>query len=150
MNRREFSKAAFCVAGAALVAPAALALEPHAIADCIVIDYEKNARRWRHLDEPDDRGHTFIYEDTGKQVSYRHFELLRNDGLVMGESARVTRWSEMYHAFESEFLHARMQPGAKAFTRDEFLDYVLDIRDSLNGRIVPVETLPGMEHVLPE
>jgi len=141
MNRRDFGKVAFAVAATAVVAPAALAAEPSAIIDCIVIDYETNKQRWRPLDHADVAGHTFVYEDTGEQVTHRHFEFLRGDGLVAGAGTRIEYWTEFYDLCENEFLHMLKLPATRRFDHAEFLRYVEDVRYYLNGRIVPPDQL---------
>lgn len=141
MNRREFGKAALGVATAVLIAPMARAVEPSAIIDCIVIDYEKDKHRLVHLKEPDFEGRNFVYEDSGEQVGYRHFEFLRSDGLVMGQSSEMQWWTQCYDSLEDEFMHATFPAGGKRFSRDEFRSYVEGVRDYFNGRIVPVDEL---------
>jgi hypothetical protein len=141
MNRREFGKAALGVAGTALIAPRALAAEHRSIVDCIVIDYVKNKKRWVHLKQPDENGRTFVYEDTAGTIDYRHFEFLGSDGLVAGRSSTTKLWTQCYDSFESEFVNMYMPPGAKKFTRSEFVRYVEDVRYYFNGRIVPIEDL---------
>ena len=139
MNRREFGIAAFGATAAAFIAPVARAGESRAIADCIVIDYEKPRQSMVWLDEPDEKGHTFVHEDTDEQVSYRHIEFLRNDGLVMGESWELSQWSKYYNSFRSEFLSTMKPAGAKGFTYDEFLKYAQEVREYFDGRMIPSE-----------
>jgi hypothetical protein len=141
MNRRDFGKAALAVAATAVVAPAALAAEPSAILDCIVIDYETDKLRWRPLEHPDFSGHTFEYENTGEQTKHRHFEFLRADGLVMGAGTRIEHWTAFYDHSENEFQHLFKPVTTKRFDHAEFLRYVEDVRYYLNGRIVPPDQL---------
>jgi hypothetical protein len=141
MNRRDFGKTALAVAASAMVAPAALASTPRSITDSVVIDYEGKGLRWVYLDAPDETGHRFAYEDTGETVRYRHFEFLRDDGLVVGESTKMSRWAESYDSFEREFLQMSKPPGSKRFSGEEFSRYVEEVRYYYDGRIVPVEDL---------
>jgi hypothetical protein len=141
MNRREFGIAAIGATAAALIAPVARAGELRAITDCIVIDYEKPKQRFVLLDEPDEKGHKFVFEDADQRMSYRHIEFLRNDGLVMGESWQLSRWSRNYDSFKNEFLSTLKPSGAKSFTYDEFLKYAQEVREYFDGRMVPSEEL---------
>jgi len=141
MNRREFGKTALGVAAAALIAPRAMAAEHRNIIESIVIDYERSKKRWRHLKEPDEAGHAFLYEDTDETEAYRHFEFLGSDGLVVGKSSKLARWTECYESLESEFLSLYKPPSGKRFNHGEFLKYVEEVRDYFNGRIVPIEEL---------
>ena len=141
MNRREFGKTALGLAAAAVIAPRAMAAEHRSIIESIVIDYERYKKRWRHLEEPDEQGHTFVYEDTDEMEGYRHFEFLGSDGLVVGKSSKIARWTECYDTLQSEFLYLYKPQSGKRFSHDEFLKHVEQVRDYFNGRIVPIEEL---------
>lgn len=141
MNRRDFGKAALGVAATSLITPVALAQGHRSIKDCVVIDFEKNKKRWRHLSEPDEAGRTFVYEETSKTAQYRHFEFLGSDGLVVGISSPMEHWTRCYDFFENEFVYFYKQPAGKVFSHPEFLTYVEGVRDYLNGYIVPPKDL---------
>jgi hypothetical protein len=141
MNRRDFGKTAFAVTVTALAAPAALGSAPHSVTDSIVIDFDKSQKRWVHLRTPDENGRNFAYEDTGKMVRYRHFEFLRDDGLIVGQSTTMGNWTQAYDAFENEFVHMYKPAGGKRYTHEEFQKYVDDVRIYLNGWIVPLNEL---------
>lgn len=129
------------IAVAVAVAPSALAAQTAAVIDCIVIDHQVSGKTWVYLPEPDFEGRRFRFEEDGEQVQYRHFEFLRADGLVIGVSARIERWTECYDRTEDEFIHMYKPPAYKRFDHAEFLQYVEDVRYSLNGYIVPPEQL---------
>jgi hypothetical protein len=142
MNRREFGKTALGVAAVAMVAPRALAAtQSRSIIDCIVIDYEKNKKKWVHLKQPDQDGRTFVYKDTSGTIQYRHFEFLGSDGLVVGKSSPMSLWTQCYDSFETEFENLSMPTGGKRFTRSEFTSYVEEVKLYYNGRIVPISDL---------
>jgi hypothetical protein len=141
MNRRDFGKTAFAVTVTGMVAPVALASTPHSVTDSIVIDFEKSRRRWVHLHSPDEAGRKFAYEETGETVRYRHFEFLRDDGLVVGQSTKMTGWTQAYDSFENEFVHLYKPAGSKQFSHEEFVKYADEVRIYLNGWIVPLHEL---------
>ncbi len=141
MNRRDFGKTAFAVTATALFAPVALASTTHSITDSIVIDFEKNRKRWAHLRVPDERGQHFAFEETGDVVRYRHIEFLRDDGLIAGQSTTMQNWTSVYDSFENEFLHMYKPEGASRFTHEEFRKYVDNVRIYFNGWIVPLNEL---------
>jgi len=141
MNRRDFGKTAFAITVTAMVTPVALAQTTHAITDSIVIDFEKSRQRWVHLKTPDEKGRHFAYEETGQLVRYRHFQFLREDGLIAGESTKIENWTSVYDSFETEFLHMYKPAGGRRFTHEEFRDYVDEVRIYLNGWIVPLHEL---------
>jgi hypothetical protein len=146
MNRREFGKAALGVAAASFIGPVALAAAPRSIVDTIVIDYQKPKRRWRLLKEPDFEGHKFVYEDTDETESYRHFQFLGSDGLVVGESAEMKWWPACYDSLEDEFLHSFNPPAGKRFSHDEFRHYVEEVREYFNGRIITLEEMTAQQN----
>jgi hypothetical protein len=141
MNRRDFGKTALAVTVTAMAAPAALASTPHSVTDCIVIDFGKSQQRWVHLRTPDEKGRHFAYQETGEMVTYRHFEFLRDDGLVVGQSTTMAYWTQTYDTLENSFLAMRMPAGSKGFTPEEFRKYVDEVRIDLNGWIVPLTEL---------
>ena len=141
MNRRDFGKAALGVTAISLVAPAALAQTHRTVKDCIVIDYDKNKTNWHHLSQPDAKGRTFRYDASSKTAKYRHFEFLGSDGLVVGISTTMDRWTHCYDSFEKDFMYSYRKSVAKPFTHSEFLTYVQEVRQSLNGHIVAPEEL---------
>jgi hypothetical protein len=141
MNRRDFGKTAFAVTVTAMVAPVALAQTTHTIIDSIVIDFEKSGQRWVHRRTPDEKGRHFGFEETGEQVRYRHFQFLREDGLIAGESTKMGNWTSTYDSFENEFLHMYMPAGGRRFNHAEFRQYVDEVRIYLNGWIVPLHEL---------
>jgi hypothetical protein len=141
MNRRQFGKTALGVAAATVLTPTAFAAQRRSIKDCVVIDFRQYKKHWRHFAEPDGEGRTFVYEDSSSTASFRHFEFLGSDGLVIGISTRIEHWTRCYDTFEDEFLHFYKQNMGKVFTHSEFLTYVEDVRDYLNGNIVPIDSL---------
>jgi hypothetical protein len=141
MNRRDFGKTALAITVTAMAAPAALASAGHSIVDSVVIDFNKNRVRWVHLKQPDEKGRKFAYQETGQVERYRHFEFLREDGLVVGQSTGMTNWTAAYDSFENEFLTMYKTPGSKRFTRLEFQKYVTEVRIYLNGWIVPLNEI---------
>lgn len=138
MNRREFGKTAFAVTVTAIGAPAALAIVPHSVIDSVVIDFQKSTQQPVHLNNPDEEGRHFAYRETGDLVTYRHFEFLREDGLVIGQSTSMNYWTQTYDILENSFLAMKKPADAMSFTREEFKIYVEKVRISLNGWIVPL------------
>jgi hypothetical protein len=147
MNRREFGKVTMGAVAVGMVAPLAEAAtirrpaSTRSIIDCVIIDFDKSKQRWIHLTERDERGRDFIYEDTGETAAHRHFEFLGSDGLVVGRSSPMEFWTSNYQTLEDEFLTFYKVPGSKAFSRDEFQQYVDVVRTSLNGNYVPINAL---------
>ena len=141
MNRRDFGKTAFAITATALLAPTALASTTHSISDSIVIDFEMNRKRWVNLRTPDEKGRRFAYEETGEGVRYRHFQFLRDDGLVVGQSSIMANWTSVYDSFKDEFLHMYKPAGGRRFSHEEFRIYVDNVRIYLNGWIVPLNEL---------
>jgi hypothetical protein len=141
MNRRDFGKTALAVTVTALAAPAALASTPHSVKDCIVIDFQGKQQHWAHLHTPDEKGRHFAFQETGEMVTYRHFEFLRDDGLVVGQSTSMAYWTQTYDSLESSFGAMTKPAGGKAFTQEEFKKYVNEVRIALNGWIVPLNEL---------
>lgn len=141
MNRRDFGKTAFAITVTALAAPAALASTGHSIIDSVVIDFERSRKRWVHVHSPDERGPRFAYQETGERERFRHFEFLREDGLVVGQSSSMTNWTATYDAFENEFLTMYRTPGSPQFTPTQFQKYVDGVRISLNGWIIPLNEI---------
>jgi hypothetical protein len=141
MNRRDFGKTALAVTVTAMTAPAALASTSHTVVDSVVIDFEKSGQRWTHLHTPDEKGRRFAYQETGERVTYRHFEFLRDDGLVVGQTTTMASWTQTYDAFENSFLTMSKAAGSQRFTQAQFQKYVDEVRVYLNGWIVPVHEL---------
>ncbi|MGA2046951.1 MAG: twin-arginine translocation signal domain-containing protein [Terracidiphilus sp.] len=138
MNRRDFGKTALAVTATALVAPAALASTGHSVTDSVIIDFKTSQQIWVHLSTPDEKGRQFAYQDTGKMVTYRHFEFLRDDGLVVGQSSSMANWTQTYDSFENSFLAMSKQAGSPVFTLEEFRKYVDEVKIYLNGWTVPL------------
>jgi hypothetical protein len=124
-----------------MAAPAALASTPHSVTDCFVIDFGKSQKRWAHLRTADEKGRHFAYQETGEMVTYRHFEFLRDDGLVVGQSTTMAYWTQTYDSLENSFVAMRMPADSKAFSQEEFRKYVDEVRNDLNGWIVPISEL---------
>ena len=74
-------------------------------------------------------------------VTYRHFEFLRDDGLVVGQSTTMAYWTQAYDSLENSFVAMSMPAGSKAFTQEEFRKYVDEVRIDLDGWIVPLSEL---------
>ena len=89
----------------------------------------------------DGEGRHFIYEATGETAAHRHFQFLGSDGLVVGRSSPMELWTANYQTLEDEFTTFYKVPGSKAFSRDEFQQYVDVVRTSLNGNYVPINAL---------